>query len=187
MAKGQRTGFAEILARHRLGSVSGKGSAAPGGERRQYSFRSFGAHFVEVRWDPGISRLRVARVVSSIDVGRAVNPLAARNQVEGAIAMGIGMGLLERLEYDPRDARLINANLADYRVPVHADMPDVDVELLDYPDFRFNEFGARGIGEIGLTGIAPAIANAVHHATGKRVRDLPITIETLLDSPLIMT
>jgi len=187
VAKGQRAGFAEILARHRLGSVSGKGSAAPGGERRQYSFRSFGAHFVEVRWDPGISRLRVARVVSSIDVGRAVNPLAARNQVEGAIAMGIGMGLLERLEYDPRDARLINANLADYRVPVHADMPDVDVELLDYPDFRFNEFGARGIGEIGLTGIAPAIANAVHHATGKRVRDLPITIETLLDSPLIMT
>lgn len=180
-------GFAEILGRHRLGSVSGKGSAAPGEERRQYSFRSFGAHFVEVRWDPGISRLRVARVVSSIDVGRAVNPLAARNQVEGAIAMGIGMGLLERLEYDPRDARLINANLSDYRVPVHADMPEIDVELLDYPDFRFNEFGARGIGEIGLTGIAPAIANAVHHATGKRVRDLPISIETLLDSPLIMT
>ena len=182
MAEGKRSGFAEILARHRLGSVSGQGSAAPGGERRQYSFRSFGAHFVEVRWDPGISRLRVARVVSSIDVGRAVNPLAARNQVEGAIVMGIGMGLLERLDYDPRDARLINANLADYRVPVHADMPDVDVELLDYPDFRFNEFGARGIGEIGLTGIAPAIANAVHHATGKRIRELPITIESLLDS-----
>ncbi|MYL23769.1 molybdopterin-dependent oxidoreductase [Halomonas alkaliantarctica] len=181
VADEKRCGFAEILARHRLGSVSGQGSAAPGGERREYSFRSFGAHFVEVRWDPGISRLRVARVVSSIDVGRAVNPLAARNQVEGAITMGIGMGLLERLEYDPRDARMINANLADYRMPVHADMPEVDVELLDYPDFRFNEFGARGIGEIGLTGIAPAIANAVYHATGKRIRDLPITIEALLD------
>lgn len=176
----QRAGFAEILARRCLSDVGGKGSAAPGDERKQYSFRSFGAHFVEVRWDPGISRLRVARVVSSIDVGRAINPVTARNQVEGAIVMGIGMGLLEGLDYDPRDARMINANLSDYRIPVHADMPAIDVELLDYPDFRFNEFGARGIGEIGLTGVAPAIANAVHHATGKRIRDLPITIEKLL-------
>lgn len=177
----KRVSFAEILAMHGVASVNGKGQAAPGDEKKQYSFRSFGAHFVEVRWDPGISRLRVARVVSSIDVGRAVNPTTARNQVEGAIVMGIGMAMLEKLEYDPRDARLINSNAADYHVAVHADMPDVvDVELLDYPDFRFNEFGARGIGEIGLTGIAPAIANAVHHATGKRFRHLPITIDKLL-------
>ncbi|RTR06545.1 xanthine dehydrogenase family protein molybdopterin-binding subunit [Halomonas nitroreducens] len=181
VADGRRADFAEILARHRLTAITGEGSAAPGDERREYSFRSFGAHFVEVRWDPGISRLRVARVVSSIDIGRAINPVAARNQVEGAIVMGIGMALLEKLDYDPRDARLINANASDYRIPVHADMPEIDVELLDHPDFRFNEFGARGIGEIGLTGIAPAIANAVHHATGKRLRNLPITVEQLVE------
>jgi xanthine dehydrogenase YagR molybdenum-binding subunit len=180
IAEGRGAGFAEILAHRRLSRVDGRGSAAPGDERKQFSFRSFGAHFVEVRWDPGISRLRVARVVSSIDVGRAVNPVTARNQVEGAIVMGIGMGLLEGLDYDPRDARMINANLSDYRIPVHADMPAIDVELLDYPDYRFNEFGARGIGEIGLTGVAPAITNAVHHATGRRIRDLPITIEKLM-------
>ncbi|XKE46998.1 xanthine dehydrogenase family protein molybdopterin-binding subunit [Halomonas organivorans] len=180
VADDRRAGFAEILARLRLADVTGEGSAAPGDERREYSFRSFGAHFVEVRWDPAISRLRVARVVSSIDIGRAINPVAARNQVEGAIVMGLGMALLEGLDHDPRDARLVNANLADYRIPVHADTPEIDVELLDYPDYRFNEFGARGIGEIGLTGIAPAIANAVYHATGRRLRDLPITVEKLL-------
>ncbi|WP_110656550.1 xanthine dehydrogenase family protein molybdopterin-binding subunit [Salinicola halimionae] len=174
--------FAEILGASKLSSVNGKGSAAPGNERSEYSFRSFGAHFVEIRIDPGISRVRVARVVSSIDIGRAINPPTARNQVEGGIVMGVGMGLLEKLDYDPRDARLINANVADYIVPTHADAPDIDVELLDYPDFKHNEFGGRGVGEIGLTGVAPAIANAIYHATGKRYRDLPITIEALLAS-----
>ncbi len=178
--EGKRVAFGTILDGLKLGSVNGDGQAAPGDEQQQYSFRSFGAHFVEVRWDPGISRLRVARVVSSYDIGRAVNPSAARNQVEGSIVMGLGMGLLERLDYDPRDARLINNNYADYIVTSHADMPEIDVELLDNPDYAFNEFGARGVGEIGLTGIASAIANAVHHATGKRIRDLPISIEKLL-------
>ncbi|WP_106418690.1 xanthine dehydrogenase family protein molybdopterin-binding subunit [Salinicola tamaricis] len=172
--------FAEVLEAMRLSSVNGQGSSAPGEEKKQYSFRSFGAHFVEMRVDPGISRVRVSRVVSSMDIGRAINPPTARNQVEGGIVMGIGMGLFEKLDYDPRDARLINANVADYIVPVHADIPEIDVELLDYPDFKFNEFGARGVGEIGLTGIAPAISNALYHATGKRYRDLPVTIEALL-------
>ncbi|MCP4026760.1 MAG: xanthine dehydrogenase family protein molybdopterin-binding subunit [Sphingomonas sp.] len=179
-AQGRCMGFADILSALRLGSVNGDGDAAPGNEQQQYSFRSFGAHFVEVRWDPGISRLRVAQVVSDIDIGRAVNPSAARNQVEGSIVMGIGMALLERLEYDPRDARLINNNYSDYIVACHADMPEIDVELLDNPDYAFNEFGARGVGEIGLTGIAAAIANAVYHATGKRIRDLPITLDKLV-------
>lgn len=179
-AQGRRAGFADILAALRLGSVNGDGDAAPGDEQTQYSFRSFGTHFAEVRWDPGISRLRVARVVSSFDIGRPINPPAARNQVEGSIVMGIGMGLLERLEYDPRDARLINNNYSDYIVACHADMPEIDVELLDNPDYAFNEFGARGVGEIGLTGIAAAIANAVYHATGKRIRDLPITLDKLV-------
>lgn len=179
--QGKRASFSEILGGQRLGSVGGDGQAAPGDEQKQYSFRSFGAHFVEVRWDPGISRLRVARVVSNMDIGRPVNPLAARNQVEGSIVMGIGMGLLEKLEYDPRDARLVNNNYSDYIVACHADMPEIDVELIDNPDFAFNEFGARGVGEIGLTGVAAAIANAVYHATGKRIRDLPITLDKLME------
>ncbi|QEA40545.1 xanthine dehydrogenase family protein molybdopterin-binding subunit [Pistricoccus aurantiacus] len=178
--QGKRVSFGEVLDGQKLGSVNGEGQAAPGDEKGQYSFRSFGAHFVEMRWDPGISRIRVARVVSSIDIGRAINPSAARNQVEGSIVMGIGMALTEKLDYDPRDARLINNNYADYIVPCHADMPDIDVELLDNPDYAFNEFGARGIGEIGLTGIAAAIGNAIHHATGKRARDLPITLDKLM-------
>ncbi|WP_110685901.1 xanthine dehydrogenase family protein molybdopterin-binding subunit [Salinicola aestuarinus] len=176
----RRVSFEEVLETSKLSSVNGHGSAAPGNEQNEYAFRSFGAHFVEVRIDPDISRVRVARVVSSIDIGRAINPPTARNQVEGGIVMGVGMGLLEKLDYDPRDARLINANVADYIVPTHADAPEIDVELLDYPDFKHNEFGGRGVGEIGLTGVAPAIANAIYHATGKRYRDLPITIEDLL-------
>ncbi len=97
-----------------------------------------------MRWDPGISHLRVARVVSAIDVGRIVNPLTARNQVEGAIVMGIGMALFEGTEYDTRSGLPANNNYAEYVVPVHADQPEIDVILLDYPDFELNEFGVRG-------------------------------------------
>jgi xanthine dehydrogenase YagR molybdenum-binding subunit len=113
-------------------------------------------------------------------VGKVVNPLAARNQVEGAIVMGIGMALYEATEYDPRDGMPVNNNYAEYVVPVHADQPEIEVLLLDYPDLRFNEFGVRGIGEIGITGLAAAVANAVYHATGKRIRSLPITKEKLM-------
>lgn len=147
----------------------------------KFSFRSFGAHFVEVRWDPGISRLRVARVVSAIDVGKVINPLAARNQVEGGIVMGIGMALFEAAEFDARNGLPVNNNYAEYMVPVHADQPEIDVILLDYPDYKLGEFGARGIGEIGVTGLAAAVANAVYHATGKRIRNLPITLDKLMD------
>ncbi|WP_163010490.1 molybdopterin cofactor-binding domain-containing protein, partial [Pseudomonas viridiflava] len=116
----------------------------------------------------------------AIDVGKVVNPLAARNQVEGAIVMGIGMAMFEAAEYDPRTGLPVNNNYAEYVVPVHADQPEIDVILLDYPDHNIGEFGARGIGEIGVTGLAAAVANAVYHATGKRVRNLPITKEKLM-------
>lgn len=129
----------------------------------------------------GISRLRVARVVSAIDVGKVINPLAARNQVEGGIVKGIGMALLEVAEYDARNGLPVNINHAEYMVPMHADQPDIDVILLDYPDCKLGEFGARGIGEIGVTGLAAAVANAVCHATDKRVRDLPIALDKLMD------
>ena len=109
-----------------------------------------------------------------------LNPRTARNQIEGAIVMGVGMAMLEATEYDQRTGAPINSNLADYVVAVNADTPDIDVTFLDYPDYNLNPLGARGVGEIGLAGVAPAIANAIHHATGIRVRKLPIRIEDLL-------
>ncbi|WP_322528718.1 xanthine dehydrogenase family protein molybdopterin-binding subunit [Salinicola sp. LHM] len=178
-ADGKQVSFAEILEAGRYGSADGEAHTEAADSK--YSYRSFGAHFVEVRWDPGISHLRVARVVSAIDVGRVINETTARNQVEGAVVMGIGMGLFEATEYDERNARPVNNDYAEYVVPVHADQPEIDVILLDYPDLAFNEYGARGIGEIGVTGLAAAIANAVHHATGKRIRELPITLDKLMD------
>ncbi|MGV8918753.1 MAG: xanthine dehydrogenase family protein molybdopterin-binding subunit [Pseudomonas sp.] len=172
--------FAEVLKAQKLASADGQAHTGMA-ETDKYSFRSFGAHFVEVRWDPGISRLRVARVVSAIDVGQVINPKTASNQVEGAIVMAIGMALFEASEYDERNAMPVNNNYAEYVVPVHADQPEIDVILLNFPDYKLNEFGARGIGEIGITGLAAAIANAVYHATGKRIRDLPITLDKLMD------
>ncbi|MFL9813971.1 xanthine dehydrogenase family protein molybdopterin-binding subunit [Stutzerimonas sp. VN223-3] len=177
---GKAVGFAEVLKARQLASADGE-AHTEGASTDTYAFRSFGAHFVEVRWDPGVSNLRVTRVVSAIDVGRAINKLTSLNQVEGGIVMGIGMALFEQTEYDPRDGRPVNNNYAEYLVPVHADQPEIDVILLDHPDFKFNEFGARGIGEIGITGVPAAIANAVYHATGKRIRDLPITLDKLMD------
>lgn len=177
----RRIAFADLLSSQRLARAEGLYQSA-GNDDKTHSYRSFGVHFVEVRWDPGISRLRVAKVVSAIDVGKVVNPLAARNQVEGAIVMGIGMALFEASENDPRDGLPANNNFAEYVVPVHADQPEIDITLLDYPDYHLSEFGTRGIGEIGVTGLAAAVANAVYHATGKRIRSLPITKEKLMVS-----
>jgi xanthine dehydrogenase YagR molybdenum-binding subunit len=122
----------------------------------------------------------VNRVVTVIDGGRIINPLAGRNQIEGAVVMGVGMALFEQTHYDPRSGAPLNSNLADYIVTTHADAPQIDVTFLDYPDFNLNALGARGIGEIGLAGVAAAITNATYHATGVRVRKLPVMIENLL-------
>jgi xanthine dehydrogenase YagR molybdenum-binding subunit len=121
--------------------------------------------------------------VTVIDGGRIINQRSARNQIEGSIMMGIGMSLFEETRYDPQNGRLINNNLADYCMTVNADAPEVDVTFLDYPYFVLNEYGARGVGEIGLAGISAAVTAAVFHASGVRVRRLPVTIEDLLAAP----
>src|SRR5436190_19524258 len=174
--------FADLLRRANLRLVtgSGKSEATCGNPKPKFSTHSFGCHFVEVTWHPEIARLRVSRVVTVIDAGRILNPLAGRNQIEGAVVMGIGMALLEHTTYDPRSGAPINSNLADYIMAVNADVPPIEVHFLDYPDKEINELGARGIGEIGLAGIAAAITDAVHHAAGVRVRELPGRIEDLL-------
>jgi len=174
--------FADLLRRANLRLVtgSGKSEATFGNPEPKFSTHSFGCHFVEVTWQPEIARLRVSRVVTVIDAGRILNPLAGRNQIEGAVVMGIGMALFEHTSYDPQNGAPINSNLADYVVAVNADAPPIEVHFLDFPDKEINEVGARGIGEIGLAGVAAAITAAVHHATGVRVRELPVKLADLL-------
>ncbi|SFS00826.1 xanthine dehydrogenase YagR molybdenum-binding subunit [Granulicella pectinivorans] len=176
--------FADVLKAARVGSATGDGKTGPAASENKdaanHSSHSFGAQFVEVEWDPGIAHLRVSRVVSVVDAGRILNPKTAGNQMAGAIIMGIGMGMMEETIYDPRNGHAINDNFADYIVPTAADSPDISVHFTNIPDPFIGEYGARGIGEIGLAGIAPAMTAAVYHATGVRVRNLPIRIEDLL-------
>ena len=177
--------YGEILRMANLASANGDGKSGGLGadpKAREFSTHSFGAQFVEVEWDPGIAKLRVSRVVSVVDGGRILNQRTAKNQMEGAIVMGVGMGLFEETVYDQRNGHAVNDNFADYLVPTVADTPQIDVHFLDIPDPLINEYGARGIGEIGLAGVAPAITAAVYHATGVRLRKVPVRIEDLLTS-----
>src|SRR6266446_927692 len=174
--------FEDLLRKGNARQVTGNGKAEMTAfdPHPNVSKHSFGCHFAEVTWQPETARLRVGRVVSVMDAGHILNPLTGRNQIQGAVVMGIGMALFEETTYDPQNGAPINSSLADYIVTVNADAPPIDVHFLDYPDKEINERCARGIGEIGLAGIAAAITAAVHHATGVRVRELPVKIEDLL-------
>ena len=174
------TPFGDILRAANIASARGEGKSTGNPNAANYAMHSFGAQFVEVQWDPGIAHLRVSRIVTVIDGGRIINRSAATNQCAGAAVMGVGMTLFEQTVYDPRNGAPINSNFADYIVPTSADAPLIDVHFLDIPDPLMGSYGARGIGEIGLAGVAPAITAAVYHATGVRVRELPVRIEDLL-------
>jgi len=179
--------FEEVLKIANLGGLMANGKTNPSFDdpkAKQYSLHSFGAHFAEVEWEPDIARLRVSRIFSIFDCGRIINTKAGANQILGAAVMGVGMTLFEGTVYDSQRGQPINGNFADYLVATCADLPDLDVTFLDYPDLIVNEYGARGIGEIGMAGVAPAITAAVYHATGVRVRELPIRIEDLLKSDI---
>jgi xanthine dehydrogenase YagR molybdenum-binding subunit len=141
---------------------------------------SFIAHFIEVRVEPTTCRIRVPRVVSVADCGRVVSPRTAASQVRGGVVWGIGATLREASEVDPRYGGFLNADLAEYVLPVNADIGSIEVAFIDKPDLAFNDAGIKGLGEVSMTGVAPAIANAVFHATGRRLRQLPIRIEHLL-------
>ncbi|MDL2401761.1 xanthine dehydrogenase family protein molybdopterin-binding subunit [Rhizobium mayense] len=145
-----------------------------------YSLHSWCAHFIEVRVDEDFGTVRVSRVVSALDSGRLYNPKLVESQWKGGIIMGIGQALLEEGIVDERYARVINNNLADYLVPTNADIPDIDVISVGIPDPHASILGGKAVGELAIVGVAPAIANAVFHATGKRIRELPITLEKLL-------
>ena len=141
---------------------------------------AFGAVFVEVTVDPDLGTVRVRRAVGAYGAGRIVNPRLATSQCIGGMVGGIGMALMERTVLDPRDGRPVNAHLADYLVPVNLDIAQLEAHFVEEDDPHVNPLGVKGIGEIALVGIAPAIANAVYHATGRRLRDLPILTEHLL-------
>ena len=147
---------------------------------KSFAFQSWGADFIEVKINPLLPRVQVTRAVSVINCGRVVTFKPARNQIIGGVNMGIGMALMEATEYDPLTGLPATRNLADYHVLTNADAPVIDVAFVGEPDFEFNPIGCRGIGEIGIVGAAAAVANAVFHATGKRVRDLPITPDKLI-------
>jgi xanthine dehydrogenase YagR molybdenum-binding subunit len=148
-------------------------------DRKKNSFHSFGAHFVKVLVDPELGKVYVDKIVGVMDVGTVMNMKLAKNQIMGGQIFGIGMALMEATEYDPNRGRIVTRDLANYLVPVHADMPEFDIRFINAPDTLISPVGARGVGEIGITGVTAAIVNAVYHATGKRVRDLPIRTEKL--------
>lgn len=172
--------YTAILARNGGQPIEAKGQSAPGGERSQYSFHSWGAVFAEVAVDMHTNMLKVRRVVATFDIGKLLNMQTGINQFHGGVVWGVGQALLEEGIVDTVYGRMVNGNFGDYHVPVNADIGEVDVTVVNIPDYKANTLGARGIGEIGITGVAAAIANAVYHATGKRVRDLPITLDKLM-------
>jgi xanthine dehydrogenase YagR molybdenum-binding subunit len=172
--------FASLIARNGNRPIEGTGQAAPPKNLDQYSHHSFGAIFAEVLVDPDLGMVRVPRIVAVYDVGRILNAKTATSQFIGGIVWGTSLALHEDTYVDEQTGRIANANLADYRVPVNLDIGEIDVSAIDAPDMVLNSVGVRGIGEIGITGTGAAVANAVFHATGKRVRDLPITPDKLL-------
>ena len=168
------------LARSGRAELTVEGTASDPLELRHWSMHSYGALFCEARVSAVTGEVRVSRFLGSFDCGRIINAATAASQFRGGIVMGLGMALMEETQFDERKGRIMNPSLSDYHMPVHADLPGLEVALLNVPDPHTGEFGAKGIGEIGITGVAAAIANAVYHATGKRIRALPITVEKLL-------
>jgi xanthine dehydrogenase YagR molybdenum-binding subunit len=169
-------------AMRRLGQpVEASVDAMPDDASQRFSMHAFGAVFVEVAVDPDLGETRVRRIVGAYGAGRIVNPKLARSQGIGGMIWGIGMALMEHAVVDERNGRVPNATLAEYPVPVHADTPPVmEVIFVEEHDPHVNPLGVKGIGEIAQVGVPPAIANAIFHATGTRVRELPITPDKLL-------
>jgi xanthine dehydrogenase YagR molybdenum-binding subunit len=176
----RRETMAAIVARQASGPVEVEASAEPGDASEHYSMHAFGAVFVEVHVDELLGEVRVPRVVGVYGVGKLMNAKTGHSQLMGGIVGGLGMALFEETVIDQRNGRAVNGNLAEYHVPVNADVGRIEVEVVEEDDPHVNPLGAKGIGEIGITGVAAAVANAVFHATGKRIRSLPITLDKLL-------
>jgi len=173
-----RVAYKDLL--KQAGAASVVVEAKPGSEGQQYSMYSFSVHFAEVRVHELTGEVRVSKLVSCADAGTIINQKTAANQMKGGAVGGIGMALMEHAVLDDRYGRYVTKDFADYHVPVHADAPAIEVAFVNQPDLHVNALGTKGIGEIATIGVAPAIANAVFNATGKRVRELPITPDKLI-------
>ncbi|MBO9647746.1 MAG: xanthine dehydrogenase family protein molybdopterin-binding subunit [Variovorax sp.] len=169
-----------LIGRMQGAPLEARAQTAPGDEKKRFSMHAFGAVFAEVRVDDALGIIRVPRIVGVYGVGNRLNARTAHSQLMGGIVWGVGMALFEETWRDERNGRYVNASLAEYHVPVNADIGDIDVQFVPEDDPHVNPLGVKGIGEIGITGVAAAIANAVYHATGKRVRDLPVTLDKLI-------
>ena len=173
--------FGSILSRANRAEISATGESGAPLEMLKYAMHSTSAVFCELRVSDVTGEIRVDRLVGAYDCGRILNLQTATSQFKGGMIMGLGMALTEETLFDERNGRIMSTSLADYHVPVHLDVPEIDVLWTDIPDPRA-PMGARGIGEIGITGVAAAVANAVFNATGRRVRDLPLTLDKLAPS-----
>ncbi len=174
-----REDYAVLLGRAGRDELSAEGTAPPPLELMHWSMHSYGAQFCEVRVNAITGETRVSRFLGAFDCGRILNAKTAKSQFRGGIVMGLGLALMEETQFDERNGRVMNPSLAEYHVPVHMDVPEIDVIWTDIAD-PHAPMGAHGVGEIGITGVGAAVANAVYNATGKRVRDLPITLDKLL-------
>src|SRR5262249_25884571 len=170
----------DIMRRGRLAVIEEEASTDVSAKQNQYSRNAHSAIFAEVRVDEDLGTIQVARVVSAAAVGRVLNPKTARSQLLGGVVWGIGMALEEESVIDHTFGRFMNHSLGEYHVPVNADVHDIDIIFVEEPDEIVNALGAKGLGEIGIVGVAAAIANAVFHATGKRIRELPITLDKIM-------
>ena len=171
--------YASILARSQRDAITVTEAGSPPLELMHWSMHSHSALFCEVHVNSVTGETRVSRFVGAFDCGRILNPKTARSQFRGGIIMGLGMALMEEAQFDERNGRIMNPSLAEYHVPVHLDVPEIDVLWTDIAD-PHTPMGAHGVGEIGITGVAAAVANAIYNATGKRVRDLPITLDKVI-------
>uniref|UniRef100_UPI0035CAEC5C xanthine dehydrogenase family protein molybdopterin-binding subunit n=1 Tax=uncultured Methylobacterium sp. TaxID=157278 RepID=UPI0035CAEC5C len=173
--------FGDILARAGKASIEAKGQGAGDpASRKTYAMHAHGAVYAEVKVDPDLGQIRVTRLVGAFAAGRIINPRLVRSQYYGGMIWGVSLALHEHAAHDLRSGRIMNANLAEYHVPVNADIPAIEAILVEEHDPHVNPLGIKGVGEIGITGTAGAIANAVWHATGVRVREIPITLDKLL-------
>jgi xanthine dehydrogenase YagR molybdenum-binding subunit len=173
--------YRELLARNHLSDAEATGTWRPPPLDTPHGLLTFGAQFAEVAVDPDLGLVRVRRLGGAFAPGRVLNPLLARSQLMGGMLWGMSQALLEGNHMDPRSGRWAATNLAEYLVPVNADAPDVTVDLVDVDDDVVGPLGVKGVGEIGQVGVAAAIANAVFHATGRRIRTLPMTPELVMD------
>jgi xanthine dehydrogenase YagR molybdenum-binding subunit len=174
-------GYSDILGRAGLAAIEGRGkSAADPSAQSTYAMHAHGAVFAEVKVDPDLGQMRVTRVIGAFAAGRIINPRMARSQLCGGMIWGVSFALHEQAVMDPRSGRPMNPNLAEYHVPVNADVPSIEAILVEERDPYVNALGIKGVGEIGITGTAGAVANAVWHATGVRVRQFPITLDRLI-------